>query len=364
MRFTISFIGEAAARAGAAGVARVNRQHGHAVPLGFVFKKSSELVKRPITMLGSLRFSNRYPVSDTRQIFDGQSAACAFSVKNQVFTDAVVYIALVAGLSARQLFKFALGGFCAFALQTLTAIRHFAPLAFNLCAGHYLSVRRGSYVGNPKVHAQGISKAAFRRFFDVADAVQIEVALAVYQINFAFAIGQKLSLIFAAHKRNNEPARHSPKGNSIVGFEADNSIVVSDAAVPFERALSLLVQLVSVRDFRDTAHDHLRGEVKLRLRFVVRQLVQSELFERWLWLGLPALFTNPITRRIRSFKRLAQRLSLLRCWLQFEINYQLHAVIIAHFIKYRQLKRTVESLFAVDTIPLPDKSGSLLVRFL
>lgn len=122
LRFSISFIGIAAARAFAATVARVNRVQGYAVKSRLVLKKVSQLRERPVVMPRPLALSNRYPLSDALEVFNGYRSRCVFSLQNESLADDVIRVALEAGLSARQLFEFARTCACAFALQVAAAV--------------------------------------------------------------------------------------------------------------------------------------------------------------------------------------------------------------------------------------------------
>lgn len=350
---TILFIGIATTRTFAAAVARVNRVHSHATQARLVTDKFPELRERPISQPCPLTLPNREPLAYSLQVFQRDCAIRALSVSDNSFRDAVILVTLKSLLIASELLQLTLCRACLLLLQVSAAVEVSPPLFFNLRAAINHTVGIRSDVDYAEINAQYVLRRALRQFFYLAHGVQVVVAFTKHKVNFTFAKWQQLALVVAALKRGCFSAANRPQIHVLAFGEANNSIVVSNAAVTFEGALSFLIQLVSVRNFRHGAHDHLRGQVKLRLAFVVRQFVQGELFERRLWLCLPALLTNPITRLICTLKRLAQGLSLRGRRLQFEINYQLHAAIISQLVKYRELKRTVESLFAVAAFSSP-----------
>src|SRR5260370_15353952 len=103
--------------AGARRVAGVNVDDLDAVESRFVQYLAFEVVECPAMQCGSLRLSNRYPVADTTQIFQGNTASSALSLNHNALADAVVGVVretrLFAGLLAQQ----ATSRLCALLLQ-------------------------------------------------------------------------------------------------------------------------------------------------------------------------------------------------------------------------------------------------------
>ncbi|HMP43192.1 MAG TPA: hypothetical protein PKA05_22645, partial [Roseiflexaceae bacterium] len=85
---------------GAAGVARIDRDHHHSGQCGFVCQQAPKLTKGPRMARTALRPSNRPPLADPGQILDGECLTGRACLRNQLFADAVVDIPLKARLTA------------------------------------------------------------------------------------------------------------------------------------------------------------------------------------------------------------------------------------------------------------------------
>lgn len=287
------------------------------------------------------------PLSDAFKFLNRNRRVCAFGFLNKLFTDDVIFVAtkvcfFVFAILQRATHLLwpcaACFPLCRRTLQSLAACVVTLSNLLDLCAGKDLSVRVGRQVDDAEVNSQNILRRASRQLFHVTDRVQVKVPLAIHKVNFTFPKRQQLPLVVAAHERDGFSAANCPQVHRFVFSETNNSIVVSNRTMTLERALPLVVQLISVAHFGNAAHDHLRREIKAVFRGVIGQLVQRKLFKGWLWLCLPTLLTNPIASGISSLKRLFERDSLLFGRLQFEIHNQLHAAIISQLIKYRELR--------------------------
>ena len=96
LRLAIGFLAMPAHGTGARRVARVNRYHSHAAKLRFVGEERPQLSERPIVVLGSLAFANRCPRTNVPQIFYRNRSIRVLSLRDKLFTDAVVYVGLIA----------------------------------------------------------------------------------------------------------------------------------------------------------------------------------------------------------------------------------------------------------------------------
>ena len=85
------FLGyESTSRASTARIAGIYRKYGHSFPLGFVFEKVPQLIKRPLPESLSLRFGNRFPAIEAFQVFDNDCSAGVFSRRDDFFADYVI----------------------------------------------------------------------------------------------------------------------------------------------------------------------------------------------------------------------------------------------------------------------------------
>jgi hypothetical protein len=119
---TVAFIDMATrgVRAGARRIAGVNMDHLHACAARLVADFVFQVIERPAMQGGSLRLSNRYPVADAVEVFQGDAALSALRLSHNALADTVVGIFGKTALLARQLAEQAPCRLRAFLLQ-LTA---------------------------------------------------------------------------------------------------------------------------------------------------------------------------------------------------------------------------------------------------
>ena len=220
----------AASRAGARRVARVNRNHFHAREGGFVFEKAPQLSESPIRVLGRLRFLNRSPLANMRTFFDRNRPIRVFSLRDKLFRDTMVHIALIAALPAAKFLEPTLCGARADALQDVAAILKPLAVAFNLCTSIALTVTICSDISYPEVNANGVFNFFGGWFKHFADSQQKEIAFVVHEVGLALSRLKQLRLTFAALIRNpltagdrpdsHKPFFRAPRQDSIVKGES------------------------------------------------------------------------------------------------------------------------------------------------
>ena len=88
LRRTIGFFDVTASRTGAARVPRVHQEYRHANPFGFISHESAKLVERPTMQGCPLCTTNRNPLADTAQVFQGNRLICVFRFGNQFLANA------------------------------------------------------------------------------------------------------------------------------------------------------------------------------------------------------------------------------------------------------------------------------------
>lgn len=210
LTLAVGFFTVTARRASAAGVARVNRNNPHARNGRFIFQKVSQLSESPVGMLGSLRFLNRRPLTNTFEFFKGYRSNRVFSLRDKLFRNAMVHIALIAALLAAQFLEPALGRACANRLQD--AATFLIPLAFalNCCAGVTLTVAIGCNVGDAEVNTKRVFNFFRRRLKHFADGEQKEITFVIYKVRLALSRCKQLFLSLAADVRNALATIHSP----------------------------------------------------------------------------------------------------------------------------------------------------------
>ncbi len=349
---TVPFIDGAAPVTRLRCVARINRYDHHTRKRGFVADVRSELVERPIAVLGALlRPANPCPRPNPRQIFDGDHTLCAFGFCNKLLGNAVVRIFLEAALLAAVLLQAPFGAFGANGLQTITATLVALADPFNPCAAVGFAVAVGGKVHDPKIDTDDPFNIQRRGFFHVADRQQVKLTIDVGEVGFAFAGVQEFHLPHARNKRDGLSAVHRPDRNGrCVQVPTQNAIIIGDAAMWLEYTHGLAIQLVRIRHFAQAAYRQLCRQPKRFAARLVAELVQIELPEG---LRVPRGLAHGVARGVRNFQRSQQSRVLIGRWFQFELGDQFHSFIVlkpcdtySHNLEGRFLRRLKSAVSA------------------
>ena len=108
---TVFLLGISALGARSTGVAWVYEQQRNASQQCLVRYELSQLSKAPSVVLVTLAFANRYPLADTRQVFQGQRGAGVFGMGDKLLRNAMVHVTTKTRLMPRHLFQAPLGTF-------------------------------------------------------------------------------------------------------------------------------------------------------------------------------------------------------------------------------------------------------------
>ena len=94
LRRSVMFINTTTYRASSGGISGVNNFDNHPCESTFVGEKLAELVERPRVLLSPLTPPNRDSVSDTAQIFKGDTSSSVFSLCNNPLANCVIDICI------------------------------------------------------------------------------------------------------------------------------------------------------------------------------------------------------------------------------------------------------------------------------
>ena len=313
----------AALRAGLAGVGRINVFGLDSAPLGFVGDKRLKLAERPARHhpVGVL-VSNLASFPNAREpLHPDRSGLCAFGFGHDGLTEVVVFPsdapAFTSGLSAQRL----MGTPVVSGLQRRADLM---PLFLELPARRSRvqgAVRGGSRVADTEIHTHG--RAASRPSVrDGACGEQIPMSAAKDEITFSALRRQQRALSIAADERDVQPAVDGPDGNrggtQVVGEDA---LVKSGRSCGAERALRLLVELVGIGHFGNTANGALRRQAEVFACSTVAEFMQLELSEG---LGIPCLLADRLASGIASCQRACKGIRLSGSGAEFQLRCQVH----------------------------------------
>jgi hypothetical protein len=256
----VSFVDTATGRTLAAGIAWIDRYHQKSGPLGLIRDKGAKLPKAPVMQSFSLRFAGLNPRTNAFEIFKGNSETGAFRKGDDAFGYTVILMCLEPLLFAADLAK------AAFSVAF--------SIGFDFATAMLIAQAVSGNIHNSKVNAKDTFWCQQLRIIKVTHSGQIPRATHTHQIHFAFSVFKQSSLVFTAHIVDLLSARKQPKGNFLIADKTQDSIIVRLRGVLAKGALFFLIRLISIRYFGNTAHCHLRGQLKFGAKLWVGQFMQ------------------------------------------------------------------------------------------
>ena len=313
--------------AGTRGVARIDVDNLYAIQLSLVEEFVFKVVKCPAMQGGSLRLSNRYPVADAIQIFEGDATSSAadgvrtarrlkvscdpigLSLNHNAFADAVIGIVsetlFLVSLALQQSF----GRECAFLLQLATQAAVAMTHAVDVAALVDLSIAVHGNVDDTPVHAQILLNVGGGWLLNLAGRQQIEFAIVIPQVALAFLVLEQFALAIPTDIRYFLPsAQHPDRHRLLVPPIGQNAAVIGDRAMFLERTQAILVRLVAVGNLTQTAYRQLGRQRVFAAQTLVQRTVQHELVK---YLVFPGVVADRVAGGIRVLKRGFEQFCLL-----------------------------------------------------
>lgn len=124
----------------------------------FILDKLSELIKSPRIMATTLSFRNRYLVTNTRKVFEGNSPSSVFGFSHNRFRDTVVNISMESLFFTRQLFKMLFSTLRSSALEATTKSRISHSGIINLFTTKNLSIAIRIKVNNSQINTKSTNR--------------------------------------------------------------------------------------------------------------------------------------------------------------------------------------------------------------
>lgn len=323
MVWPVSLVGVPARRALPARVAWIDEKNRNAAQGRLVGDERAELSERPVVEPCPLTAPGRYPVADTLEIFERNSAAGAFSSRNERLRDAVVDVALEPALPASEFAEPPLGSLGAALLETGTATGKMGANLFDGFACHHVAVAVGRDVDDPEIDTEPVFGVEPLGFWDVAGASEEPLSADEAEIDLALSVSHQLALTSAHNDRdrdasNDRPERH---GVDFLG-EPQDTVVVWLGRERTKDGCFLSVDLERVGDLGDRPNRCLRGQTELGAKLIIGELVEIELPEH---AGLVATRRKPRARGVAALKGLPERVRLLLRRQELYRSHELHA---------------------------------------
>jgi hypothetical protein len=167
----------------------------------------------------------------------------------------------------------------------------------------------GGDIDHTKINAQDIFKLGLLRRRDLASGCKKELALAINQVGFALAKLQLVKLSLTRFVADLLPPRCCPdRDKTMLGVPVQDAIIIGKRSMRFEDSERVTVEFIGIRDFRNAAHNDLRGKSGLLADWGVMEFVEIVLPEGT---TLPGDITDLVADLIRTLKRMQECLMLV-----------------------------------------------------
>jgi len=327
LRFSVGLFDVPARRAFSAGVSRVDEGHRNTRKPGLVRDERMELKERPVRQACPLALPSRYPFANAFEIFEGNTATGALSVRHECLADLVVDVLLIASLFAADLQQLACGRPRALALKIAPAMGGLATVLFDGGPRVDIPIAIGRDVDNSEVHTEHVRGLDQLGIVDLANSRQIEYAADKEKIGFPLASREQRTLALSAGKRHDLTPIDSPDRDAIIGFETQDAVVVGNSSQQTKSFSGLSVEFVGVGNLFDALHDDLGCEPRTSAHGVVYKFVQSVLPENFL---VPCGRTDFGANSVSVFECTPKNCVLLPSRLELEIDNEPH-IFSLHF---------------------------------
>ena len=315
-----------AERTGLARVSRVDWNNGYPSHLCFVLEKAAKLIKSPIGHTWTLSARGRCPRANAFEILNSNGSVGAFRLFHNSFGNTVVYVALIAGLSARDGAELPRRRPTFLPLEIAASMRKDSSNLLDHLAGIAIPVGIVCDVDNSQIDTNSVDRRNLRRFFNTASHSDIEFAALHLKVDLAFSVDQHLSLILTADEGNLDAAINGPDRDGVVVAETKYAVIERLCRCWSESVLMLLVSFVTGRNLADGQNDKLCGKSCSFPNGMVNEMVDRVTCEGTVFPCGPAdLVAGGVSRP----QRFQQRFLLLFCWQKLNGSNNLHVTHVS-----------------------------------
>lgn len=295
---------------------------GNAFQRSLIDDKRPKLREGPGVECCALRPSSLHPRANVREFFQRNRPLRAFGLRNNPFGETVVHVFGKATFLTGQLPQAAAAAEGTELLQLVPEPPMTIAHVRDCLAGIDFPIAIRGDVRDTQIDAKdAISLVQFWCFNFTRDE-QIPRAGDEHQIALAALMREQRALPFATDERDCLSPVECPDRNQRIGKrKRENAVIVGNRAVWPERALFLVIQLVGIRDFGNTAHRHLRGKAERFAHALIGQLVHGKLAERARRKGN---LTDKVAGGISRFNRASERVGLRWRRVQVQLDGELH----------------------------------------
>lgn len=274
----VSFVDVAALGTHSGSISRIHQHDLHPSDLCFIGDKLPELVERPRTLAAALRLSNRGPIEDAFQIFEGNLSLGVLGLSHQFLGNAMVCIGSESILVPRQTLEMPLGGSRAAGLQILAKLRGLAAHPLNVGTGVSFTVGIDRDVDDAEVHAEDALGRDWLGIWDFDNGAEIKHIINQNEVRLTSnTIVQLGCEIIVENDRNDCAPVECQYGYSVCCLPGEDALVIDHRAVWPEVRLDCLVQFIGFDSLGDGANRHLSGQAEPLTCHIVNNRMELDL---------------------------------------------------------------------------------------
>ncbi len=259
-RLPVSLFGVPANAALPRRVARIDEADRDPGALGLVTDLRLKIGEGPRVQRAPLYPTSPDPLANALEILKSNPAIGAFGTSDDLLGNAVIDVVGEALLFSPPLLEQPLGALRSLALEALTKTKGTAAKTVEMPAAEVLTTARGRDVDYTDVDAEPAFDLLLFGVWYVHGDEQIPAAIAKSEIGLTPFVREQRALALTADERNPLAPSDCPEARGLTA-PRKNSSVIGDRSERLEDSPLEFVQLVTVGDLGDAAHDDLRRQV-------------------------------------------------------------------------------------------------------
>ena len=271
------------------------------------------------------------PAVKALQVFNCDSSAGVFSLRNDLFGNYMVNIFLKSCFTTGEFLQMTFGRLRTTLLQGLLDLSCALADSINLLAGEYIAVRSSRKVNDAKIYAEsafGIKGNAIWNFYN-----HIQKKLTSFKSKVCLpshAVPVKVG-IFTENKENLLPSIDSVDAGDSKVLERKEALVINNSRMLLESMQGFLVNHIALSNLRNGANNELRRKLgKFLSGFPVSKVVEVNLTESC---RFKSSLRDMVTGIVKGLHSIFERLMLFWRRKQFNFHGKFHSCRIASILQ-------------------------------
>jgi len=335
--FTVRFRDEATTGTSTGCIARVGQLYQHPRKLSLILDKLNKLAESPGVVATPLGFSNRCPIPDAVEVFQGNQAMGVFSLRHQLLADYVVGVSSEVSFPTRKPFKMSLSRFSSLALErSLKPIGLFPYLVY-FFTRIKLPIAVNGKVDNSQVNSQCSNGVIWGGFWGINRNRKIEGLIAENKVTLFDNPVKPYFLISPNPDGDKETSLKCEDGDSVQSLPGEDALIINHRRMELEGMQSGLISAIAFNHFSNNSDCHLSRQAVVLTKIAVSKVVELYLAGCMLFKGKPG---DIVTRLIKSLHRLKKSVVLLGSRAKFDHQSLFHSFSIEQtnpFVKGKEV---------------------------